>query len=347
MTLLRASCICIWLLSLASVSYARPPRRVSLHYTRAEGAQLCIDSIRLARKVEAYTGPVLVSASNADAAVEVHIEARSPAGFRARIQLAWEGERPHGERVLEEDTADCRNMDDALAFVIATTVDPDLVLERVGVLFDPEATPQTEQLLSELAQAPKPETKVQTSSAKVEPATVAPAPFTRSSAIGLGVALADGLPAIALGPALHGRLRPWRWLEFSLSMRMLFPVQSRSIDRGTLRTRSFAFSLLACPRLQLASHVALVGCLGPDIALLHAQAGGLDSNESGSLPSIGALLRPELLLKLSELWSIDVAAFVRISAPQKLFYDVDGTPQRIFASPHAAAGAELSFRTEF
>jgi hypothetical protein len=335
--------VLFWLCS-TTAAHVRPPRRVSLHYTRGETAQQCIDSIRLARKVEAYTGPVLVAPADAEAAVEVHIDARPSGGYRARIQLAWEGETPHGERVLEDDATDCRSFDDALAFVIATTVDPDLVLERVGVLFDPATTPQQEQLLAEPVPAPK-QAAPPPASAGVEPA--APPAFVRTGALAIGAALSGGQPSLALGPAGAVRVRPWSWLELGFGMRMMFPSDSKPIDKGELRTRQFAFSLLACPRYQVAAHIALIGCVGPDIALLHAEARGLDDNEAGTLPSVGGVLRPELLLKLSELWSLDVAAFVRVSAPQRLSYTAEDMPRTAFDTPRVAPGAELSLRTDF
>src|SRR4051794_39124464 len=58
-----------------------------LHWTRAAGAEGCIDPTSLARRVEALTGPVFRSPSESERFIEGIIERDRP-GFRVRLSLS-------------------------------------------------------------------------------------------------------------------------------------------------------------------------------------------------------------------------------------------------------------------
>jgi hypothetical protein len=335
-----------------SSAQARPPRRVSLQYTRAEGAQACIDPVSLARKVEAFTGPVLVAPSSAETALEAHIETRASGGFRARIQIGREGENAHGERVLETDSPDCRSFDDALSFVIATTIDPDLVLERVGALFDPTATPPKEALLEELANAPGSTMEPAAPPAAVRsepklPATVVKQTTRGARALGVGLHVNDELALPALGPAVLLRWRLTRWLAVGAGAHASFDMTSTSSDGGNVRRQEVAGSLLVCPGLPWGSRVELAVCLGPEFFLLHLAASGFADNRRGSLLDTGLLARPELSIGLTGPYSLRVAPSVRLGGAKTLTIIIQGQEGAFSQTSNIVLAGELSVARAF
>lgn len=331
---------------------ARPPRRVSLQYTRAQDALQCIDPVTLAHKVEAFTGPVLVAPSSAEAALEAHVQAKAGRGFRVRIQLSRAGESPHGERSLEVDSPDCRSFDDALAFVIATTIDPDLVLERVGALFDPTATPPKQALLDELGQKTFPRTTELPAQAVVAAKTPpAPPPVIIPErrveplrlTLGIGVGMSNAQPVPSLGPALVGRLPVVRWLELGAGARMMWGLSKHPVDAGaTVSTRQFSSELLLCPRAPWGDWLVASLCVGPELSLLRVAGLGFRESRVARNATLGVVLRPELALRVSPKLSLRLAASVRLGARNRLAFEQGGDASEFFATPVATIGGELS-----
>jgi hypothetical protein len=334
---------------------ARPPRRVSLQYTRAENALACIDPVTLAHEVEAFTGPVLVAPSSAEAALEAHVEAKARMGFRVRIQLSRAGETPHGERILEVDSPDCRSFDDALAFVIATTIDPDLVLERVGALFDPTATPPKEALIEELARVAAPASRSDSqvgapSTAKDKPPALVKDKRveSRQLLLGIGVTTSNELPVRALGPALLVRFSVLRWLELGAGARMMFGLSERPVQgAGSVSARQFSGALLLCPRAGWGAVFAASLCAGAELSLLSVVGHGFENSTSGVGTTLGFVLRPELALRISRAISLHLSAFLRAGARNQLAVVQPNVTGPFFVTPLATIGAELSVSRSF
>ncbi|MDB4989996.1 MAG: hypothetical protein JWN04_5174 [Myxococcaceae bacterium] len=328
---------------------------MALHFTRGEGAQSCIDPVTLARRVEALTGPVLRAPSDADASVEAHVEGKPGGGFRARIRLAAPGDPPHGERVLEDDALDCRSFDAALAFVIATTIDPDLAVERVGALFRPGEQSPGQRLLSELTLA-KPLVPANEPLA-APPASKAPAPLVPTRVlpqpvpiiVGIGLLGSSELPKAALGGGVDLRVRLWPWLELGLGMRGISAVKSVSVRHGkSARTQLFAAALLACPRLPLRSGASVGACAGPETSLLRAKGVGFDPNHAGLLSGWAAHMRAEATLPSYRSYDLTVAAYGRWQPRHlRLTSERANGSDEFFATKKAAFGAELSVRRTF
>src|SRR5205085_2531060 len=107
------------------VRAAPAERTSSLAWVRAEGADGCIGGRDLADAVERILGRrVFVSASAAEVAVEGHVD-RAASGWKATLRISGDHGAVLGSRELESHTPDCREMDRALAFVIAVMIDPD------------------------------------------------------------------------------------------------------------------------------------------------------------------------------------------------------------------------------
>lgn len=336
-------------LVLPETTRARPPRRVSLQYTRDERAQACIDPVSLAHKVEAFTGPVLVAPSSAEVALEAHIQARENGGFRARIQIGREGENAHGERVLETDSPDCRSFDDALSFVIATTIDPDLVLERVSALFDPTATPAKDVLLDELASAPVAVAVTERAPVREKPKPLAQPRVTESRAlagvVGVGLNINNELFVRGVGPAVLARLRLRRWLAIGVGAHATFALSDRSVDGIDLRRQELSASFLVCPKLPLGARVELAGCVGPELFLLHVAGRGY---RRGSLLDTGLLFRPELSVRSFGPYSLHIAASARFGGQKTLTYSsAQGIELEAFHTPLVVIAGELSVSRVF
>ena len=108
----------------ANVASARPSAS-SLSWTRLPGAEQCIGAPDLARRVEARVGrDVLVAPSRADLSVEGRVGPRPGGGWRAVIEVARPGGQILSQRTLETRERSCRELDPALALVVALAIDP-------------------------------------------------------------------------------------------------------------------------------------------------------------------------------------------------------------------------------
>src|SRR5688572_28881602 len=125
--MVRLGIVC-FLLLLASAAAARPTTRPALHWSRGEGAASCIDPRALALRVTALTGSVLVEPTSADVSIEGHVKVLDEGGFEVHVSSASTRGAPRGDRTLQHMGKDCRALDEAIAFVIALLIHPDLVL---------------------------------------------------------------------------------------------------------------------------------------------------------------------------------------------------------------------------
>ena len=120
-----------WLSIIALVAIARDapaetPRH-ALRWTRAPGAETCIDAEALSIAVEARLGrAVFVRTEQPAVIIEAHV---SP-GWRVAIAVRGADGSAIGERVLDEAAADCHALDDALVLVIALIIDPNAALRE-------------------------------------------------------------------------------------------------------------------------------------------------------------------------------------------------------------------------
>ncbi|MFO0618090.1 MAG: hypothetical protein U0414_36195 [Polyangiaceae bacterium] len=111
--------------ALVPFAAAAAPRTSSLSWTRLEGAESCIGTHDLAVKVEEILKrPAIVSPSESDRSIEGRVE-RTGDHFTSTIVVANDKGEEQGKRVLTSKGADCRELDDSMALVIALMIDPD------------------------------------------------------------------------------------------------------------------------------------------------------------------------------------------------------------------------------
>jgi hypothetical protein len=176
------------------------PRTSSLSWVRLPGAESCIATQDLARRVEARLGrSVFVSASQADVSVEGHVEpAQSHArGYRASLTLRDAHGVTLGTRDLSRDDSSCDALGEPLALVIAIMIDPDAALAKPAAAV-PAPAPV----------APPPEPVVIEKPVYIPVPAPPPRP-TWAVDVGASFSVALGvLPSAGLGVAASGLLTP-------------------------------------------------------------------------------------------------------------------------------------------
>jgi hypothetical protein len=330
-----------------ATTHAQPLPRPALHWTRAADAGSCIDPRQLALRVTALTGPVLVAASAADLSIEGHVTRLANGSFRARVTATARDGTQRGERALEQDR-DCRKLDQALAFVIALLIDPDLVLQQlpaglVGLGAEGNA-PETA-LLAELdARPPVPVRPTPAARVETKPAPVAPPKPPPSDQLSLAAGPSFGLnelPRPTLGAVASGALLVRSWFALELALRAGFMIGAHRVDGRSVRAQSYAASLLACPRYPGARLIADL-CVGPELALLRARGAGFTSDHTAHVTTASARLGAGVALRLTAAWFLQLRAFGRVAFNRPAFtYSTLASSQRAFSIQRLSANAEL------
>lgn len=160
----------------------------SLSWVRLPGAEACISGKELSRAVEARLHhPALGAPSETDVAIEGYIGPGAEAGFHAIVTLTDAHGVVVGKRELDGGTAECRDIDEALALAIALMIDPDAAFAASA---KPAAHPP----------APKP--------AKPPPGKPPPPPPYRGGLVVGAVAGFGLLPHTAFGLWVGGFVEP-------------------------------------------------------------------------------------------------------------------------------------------
>jgi hypothetical protein len=132
----------------AARALAQPKHGVALNWVRLHGAESCVAAAQLAERVEGrLERKVFVLDARAAISIDGHVSPRAEGGFEAQVAVLDAEQRVLGQRALESRSADCRELDEALALVIAITLMPQSA-SQPGVSID--LAPGTDQLLSEL-----------------------------------------------------------------------------------------------------------------------------------------------------------------------------------------------------
>jgi hypothetical protein len=292
------------------------PPVVELAWTRAAGAETCIEARDLAAKVEATIGRPVVpvaSLSSADAPAEASPlrlkgEVRSlGGGWIAVVEVQASG--PALRREVALDAPDCRQFDEALVLVIA--------------------------LLTEAA-------------LPTAPRLTLPRPAPRASVgIGPDLAVAMGmLPGVAVGFGLatEAALPPlWHLAAWTHA----WPI-SEALD-GTSGGRLGAWTLGAGPCFGPASREprAFFGCVGASGGVVYSSGVGLNVSYTKSLRYLQGELRVGFRLQLAGpmFARLEIGAGLPITRDSYQFTGADGVPHLVFrTAPVVALGR---FAVEF
>ena len=242
-------------------------RTSSLAWVRTEGAETCIGGKALAEAVEGILGRSLfVSASAGDVAVEGQIAAAPGRGtWRATIRISDDHGTVLGRREIESPAADCRGIDESLAFVIAVMIDPDAAARAAAPVRSPPVTPP-----------PVP-----------VPVSAPPPPAPPSKPLGWEIIPTVGwtatigiLPSIASGPMAHVRVgRPIFGVEL---FGTFFLPQGETIP-GASASVAFTGGLVGASACSAFAHVRSFGflaCAGVATEVLNPRPTGLGSSSA-------------------------------------------------------------------
>jgi hypothetical protein len=303
------------------------PSSPALHWSRAENAADCVDPRTLAELVETYTGPVLVAPASADTSIEGAIERVSPEEFRMRVSVTVTRGRPAGQRVLTLPATDCRTLDGAIAFVIASTLDPDLGSGSLpSELSWLQSERPAEQELREELDAPPIVARTPQPSAAAAPVRVAPtlelqgeeptAVPRDNGAWELGLALVAGrgrVPSAAAGGLVSVARTFGSAFALTLHLRVNGIVGGFDAEAGrSVNVQSYDSALLACGRAgnELALHFD--SCLGPIVGFFTAHGDGFDQAHTVVQPLYGGQLKLELGYAVASRFSLTVGAIVDV-----------------------------------
>jgi hypothetical protein len=334
----------------------------ALSWVRTEGAEQCIGSVELGKRVERLVGPMLVAAPEGQVSVEGRIAAvKAPGarGFVAEIVIADASGKILGTRQLKSEHDDCRAIDDKLAFVIAVAIDPNAALaELPGELSqedDPGAT-----LLAELnagAQPPAP-SAVSSDAAAPKPAPAEPARVQSARDPGPPLQLRVALePALGLGnlpgPAAGAQLgigvafgEVALWLRGSAWL-----PQDEAAARGDayVQVGAFGLALAVCPLALRSGRWSGTLCAGAGLDRLMADPSGFAAETE--TPQHSWILGPELELRAglqaSPSWWLGLSAAVLARFPRRdIGYTLDGQWRSVYRTPDASGrlGAVVELR---
>jgi hypothetical protein len=316
----------VWLVLLVSwcaTSARAAPRHPSLHWTRGRGAAGCIDPLTLRERIEELVGPVFEPPS--DYAIEGHVEARA-GGFRLRLSVTAPDRAPQGERVVEHRGSDCRAFDDALVFLIALTIDPDLELEQLTRDPSLEGNEPGAVLLRELEAKPPVPAQIEPPPVRASKAPPRRASYRWDTSLALAMGR-DALPGVSLGPLIAARLPIASWFTLGADVRVLARISENDIDAArSLRAQSVSFALLGCLHAP-AERTMLRLCMGAEPSVVRARGLGFDQAQRARLAVWGALGKLELVHRVHERWSVLLQTYLRIALDDKSFVE-DALVQR-------------------
>ncbi|MFT3925109.1 MAG: hypothetical protein QM778_21415 [Myxococcales bacterium] len=257
--------------------------------------------------------------------IEGHIERTSEQHFRARVVL-WEPAREaHGHRVLEQTAPSCRELDDALVFIVAMMLDPNLSLEGlppalVGLVSS--EVPAEQQLLAELDANPPQPVAVPIPTEPAPPAAAArpliedpeptpevprtpalpAAPLASTWELGvMGVGMFEVAPSglLGLGASLA---RQWgTYASLMGTLRGTSGLGAMSLPEHSeerVKAQAFDAAVALCGGMAAERGVRVRACVGPEYSLWRQRGASFDRDRSALLSGVGVAATLELRVRL-------------------------------------------------
>jgi hypothetical protein len=300
-----------------------PGARATLDWRRSPGAEGCIDGADLEELVEAQLGRS-VFGEGGELVVEAHIEpVASPRGWRVTI----DAKRPDGEllgtREFSRVAGDCRELDRAVALVIALTIDPNASL-----------APATS------SPAPLPVPVVPRSRPRAAAVTApAPAPQAAGWRVGgsLGTLATVGLlpaPSVALAATLV--LDPPRLPAIEIDASTWLERDEVS-GAGGAHVDLDAAGVAMCPAI-VVRPLVLGGCGGLQLGRMRADGFGFARNQARSETVIQVRLGLRVEQPLLRPLSLRLSLGAAIPLIRPSFYVDEGLDRREVFQPAPVAG---------
>jgi hypothetical protein len=297
---------------LARTAGAEPPRPVALEWTRADGADACVDAATLERRVEERLGWDAVRAG-APRSIVGRVERRRD-GYVAKLELEEAGARGMS-RTLESEETDCTALDDAVVLALALAIDPSAAL-AAPTSASRARFPDFEQKAPAATQptaATSPEAQPAQPRAPTSKLSDRRSPRLSATLRGLGVAGLLPNPAWGLGVNVERSLSA-RWsVEFGLRWLPAVPADDDRLLFGFSGGSLGACRTLASP-LQLCA-----GLLGGGVSAT-VRTGG--AGDAGEHPFIGLELAPRVsAVARGFRWELGVALALPLLQPHFMSND--------------------------
>jgi hypothetical protein len=343
---LRWLTVRVALSSFLAFSYAQAQdvatQRPALHWTRAAGAESCIDPAQLARGVEQILGPVFHSPSDANVTLEASVS-RTVTGFSLTARLLGLHAEELGQRTLAAAGGDCRAFDSLWMFVLALTLDPHAALTALPAELDAQLEVAVDAaLLAELrgeaaAQATRETRPPEQKALAATPVDQAPEPLpdarpspaTRAGgherAVTLRGRLAVG-PAWGVAPGVTASAAlaldiERRWWMVRIRASGWLPRTTRVDDEGhTARFSGTQLHLFACPAEIALKALRLDTCLGAFAGIMIGRALEVAEATRVLRPTYGPALELSLAWPFTPRLGIALDASVQWNARRDRFY---------------------------
>jgi hypothetical protein len=310
----------------SSQAIADAPAPHVLRWTRAPGAEACTDSHALRARVAARLGrDVFIDDDQQAISIEGHVRP-SERGWQVAISVRGPDAELIGQRELEEPSADCRELDDALALMIALIVDPDAAMRA-------PAPPQPK------AEPPPPPPP------SLRPPIRAPSPpsepwrFTAAASFVVGASL---LPGANAGAALHAAIDAPSLPPIVVRGSLWPSDQQRNGERGA-QLWLVTGGLSICPRVW---RFALCG--GVELGRMAGDGFGFDrSQHSASFVSY-VTLEPNLVVPITP--RIDLLASIGAWFPlvrPRFVFEQNGQDIELYQPSLVALVTHLGLRLHF
>lgn len=305
----------------SSVALAAPAPH-ELRWTRADGAERCIEPAALIAAVEHRIGRPLGDGAAPVRTIDGHVEPTAD-GFRVVLVVRDPNGAALGERTLEEP-GDCRRLDASLVLVLSLIVDSD----ALGVAPAPAPAPDSSAPPAELR--------------RELPPPPAPRPSWRFAAVLSGVGALGALPGVAVGGDLVLDVDPPGLPPLLASFGAWLPDRA-SVTAGESRFTALGVGLLACAPLARAGE--LRACAGAEGVRVAATSTGFAVNRSTVDWIAYARLETEVVHPVTGRIGVVAGAGAWIAALRPRFVYMDASEVReIFAVPAIAAIVRLGVR---
>ena len=277
-----------------NVSADTPARHV-LRWTRAPGAEACIDPQALRNAVDARLGrPVFTDTEQRAVSIEGNVRPTQH-GWHVAITVHGPDQEPLGQRELEESAPDCRVLDEALVLMIALIVDPDAAMR------DPQQAPP-----------PPPPVPTPTPAPTPTPLPTEPWRVAVSANVSGGAAL---LPGATLGGALRVSI------DAPVLPAIAFRVSLWPTDEQRRGDQGAEFLLLTggaaiCPRVW-----RLGLCGGVELGRMSGDGFGFDRSQQSAAFVTYITAEPHLAVTLTDRLDLEasIGAWIPLVRPRFVF----------------------------
>lgn len=332
------------------VAEDRPPVTASLGWVRLPGAEGCITSRELGKRVESSLGrPALVSASQGDLAIEARVEPGKSGTWKVTIVTTPHDGGAIGTRELKIKGEACSAIDEPVALALAITIDPDAALapKSVDVEKPPVATPPP--VLAVAIASPSPP-KVIVRDERV----LVPVPSKVPDVDGdlrIAPQVAVGLlPHAALGLELGASLKTAFAWPIELSGGILTDSQTNGRDGGAVFSLGYG-ALAVCPTTRQSASDAwwISACVGTQVGVMRGRGFGFDEPRDSSATWVAAVGDVRLSARLTGPLFAQIGAglLAAIVRPRFTYLAADGKPVDVFQEGSIAGRFQISLGFHF